>query len=179
MTIGNVSFRCGGDGGFGRGGDRLFGRAAIFQLTVGGGDDRGDGFTRQLAQQPVVDHLAGDGRGDGAAVAAVFHHHSDGDPGVVGRGEGDEQGVVPIAQGDPSGVVALVLLHADDLGGAGLAGELVGRSGPGRRRRAARLGDLDHRLPDQLDIFGLQPDPAQDLWRGIVHPAGGRVAPGP
>ena len=108
-----------------------------------------------LAQQVEVEHLARDRRGGRAAVAAVLHQHGERDLRVVGGGVGDEEGVVAVALLHALLVVLLARLHADHLGGAGLAGHEVGRALGGAHRRAARARHVDHRRLHQLDVLGL------------------------
>src|SRR5687767_8263049 len=54
---------------------------------------------RHLAEQVVVDHLAGDRRGVARAEARVLHDHGQRDLRLVGRGVSDEERVVAEALG--------------------------------------------------------------------------------
>src|SRR3990172_11161531 len=49
---------------------------------------------RDLAEQVIVHHLAGNRRRRGAAVPAVLGQHRQCDPGLFGRSESDEPGMV-------------------------------------------------------------------------------------
>src|SRR2546421_666081 len=79
-----------------------------------------------LVQQVVVEHRPRDRRRGGAAVAAVLDQDRQRELGIVGRREGDEERVVAMLFLDALLVVALALLHADHLRGAGLGGDGVG-----------------------------------------------------
>ncbi len=64
--------------------------------------------------------------------------------------------MVAVTLEHPALVVFLVLLHGNHLRGAGLACELVLRSGTGAGRSATRPGDIDHGVAHQVDVVRSQ-----------------------
>ncbi len=112
----------------------------------------------------VVERLARDGRGCNPAKSGVFHNQRQGDHRVVGRGVDHVQRMVAQMVRHVLGVIGLVLAHAEDLRGAGLARCGVERALEGFRRGAAGLVHRHHAAVHHLPVRRIEAD-ALSHWR--------------
>src|SRR3989338_1909598 len=95
-------------------------------------------------KQIVIEHFACYRRYQPPAVPAVFDQHRQRDLRLLGRGKSDEPGVVAMLLLDLFSIIFFPLIHSDHLRGAGLAGNVIGRTKSSIHRRATRLRYAHH-----------------------------------